>query len=56
MTNCLETPWRRWEDGIRKDVKEIGWGLEWIKLAQDRDRWWDLVNYFILYASKSTKL
>jgi hypothetical protein len=29
---------RRWEDGIRMAVREIRWG-EWIRLAQDRDRW-----------------
>jgi hypothetical protein len=35
----------RWEDGIRMDLREIGWGgVEWIQLAQDRDRWWALVN------------
>jgi hypothetical protein len=27
----------RWEDGIRRDLREIGWGGgEWIQLAQDR--------------------
>jgi hypothetical protein len=38
---------RRWEDGIRMDliVREIGWGnVDWIQLAQDRDRWRALVN------------
>jgi hypothetical protein len=36
---------RRWEDGIRMDVRDIGWGsVEWIQLAQDRDRWWAVVN------------
>jgi hypothetical protein len=35
----------RWEDGIRMDLREIGWGgVEWIQLAQDRDRRWALVN------------
>jgi hypothetical protein len=35
----LGRPRRRWEDGIRMDL-EIGWGgVEWIHLAQDRDRW-----------------
>jgi hypothetical protein len=35
----------RWEDGIRVDLRETGWGsVEWIQLAQDRDRWWALVN------------
>jgi hypothetical protein len=36
---------RRWEDGIGMDLREIGWGsVEWIQLAQDRDRWRTLVN------------
>jgi hypothetical protein len=38
-------PRRRWEDGIRMDLREIGWGsVDWIQLAQDRDRWQALVN------------
>jgi hypothetical protein len=40
----LERPRRRWEDGIRMDLMEIGWGMDWIQLAQDRDRWRALVN------------
>jgi hypothetical protein len=33
-------PRRRWEDGIRMDIRDIGWGsVDWIQLAQDRDRW-----------------
>jgi hypothetical protein len=33
-------PRRRWEDGIRIDLREIGlWSVDWIRLAQDRDRW-----------------
>jgi hypothetical protein len=41
----LGRPRRRWEDGIRIDLEEIGWGgVEWIHLAQDRDRWRALVN------------
>jgi hypothetical protein len=36
---------RRWKDGIRMDLREIGLGsVEWIQLAQDRDRWRALVN------------
>jgi hypothetical protein len=36
----LGGPRRRWEDEIRMDLREIGWGsVEWIQLAQDRDRW-----------------
>jgi hypothetical protein len=41
----LGRPRRGWEDGIRMDLREIGWGsVDWIKLTQDRDRWRDLVN------------
>jgi hypothetical protein len=41
----LERPRRRWEDGIKMDLGETGWGgVEWIQLAQDRDRWRAVVN------------
>jgi hypothetical protein len=41
----LGRPRRRWEDGIRMDLREIVWGsVEWIQLAQDRDRWRALVS------------
>jgi hypothetical protein len=41
----LGRPRRRWEDNIRMDVREIGWGgMDWIDLAQDRDQWRALVN------------
>jgi hypothetical protein len=42
----LGRPTRRWEDGIKMDLREIGWGggMEWIQLAQDRDRWVAVVN------------
>jgi len=40
--------WRprcRWEDNIKLDLREVGFeGIYWIELAQDRDRWWELVN------------
>jgi len=36
---------RRWEDHITKDLQEVGCGgMDWIDLAQDRGRWWELVN------------
>jgi hypothetical protein len=36
----LGRPRRRWEDGIKMDLEEIGWGgVQWIHLAQDRGRW-----------------
>jgi hypothetical protein len=40
----LERPRRRWEDNIKMDLREVGWGgMDWISLAQDRDRWRALV-------------
>jgi hypothetical protein len=36
---------RRWMDNIKMDLLEIGWGgVDWIGLAQDRDKWRALVN------------
>jgi hypothetical protein len=36
----LGRPRRRWEDGIRMDLREFGWGsVEWIQLTQVRGRW-----------------
>jgi hypothetical protein len=42
----LERPRCRWEDGIRMDLREIGLGggVDWIRLAQDRDRWRAVVS------------
>jgi hypothetical protein len=41
----LGRPRRRWEDGIRKDLREIGLGgVDWIRLAQYRDRWRAVVS------------
>jgi hypothetical protein len=41
----LGRPRRRWEDKIRMDLREIGQGsVEWIQLAQGRDRWRGFVN------------
>ena len=35
----------RWEDNIKMDFQEVGCGgMDWIELAQDRDRWRALVN------------
>ena len=49
ITACLKRPlgrpWRRWEDNIRMDLKEIGVNMRnWVDLAQDRDYWRALVN------------
>jgi len=41
----LGRPRRRWEDNIKMDLQDVGCGgVDWIELAQDRDRWRALVN------------
>ena len=41
----LGRPRRRWVDNIRMDLQEVGRGyMDWIGLAQDRDRWRTLVS------------
>ena len=41
----LGRPRRRWEDNIKIDLHEVECGgMDWIELAQDRDRWWEIVN------------
>ena len=41
----LGRPRRRWADNIRMDLQEVGCGyVDWIGLAQDRDRWRTLVS------------
>jgi hypothetical protein len=41
----LGRPKHRWEDNIKMDLQEVGrGGMDWIELAQDRDRWQALVN------------
>ena len=41
----LGRPKLRWEDNIKMDLQEMEFGgINWIELAQDRDRWRALVN------------
>ena len=41
----LGRPRRRWEDNIKMDLQEgVSGGMDWIKPAQDRDRWRALAN------------
>jgi hypothetical protein len=44
----LGRPRRRWEGNIKMDLEEVAWeGVDWIDMAQDRDRWRALVNAVI---------
>jgi hypothetical protein len=44
----LGRPRRRWEDNNKMDLQEVGWGgMDWIDMAQDRDRFRALVNAVI---------
>jgi hypothetical protein len=41
----LGRPRHRWKDNIMTDLHEVGCeGMDWIKLAQDRDRWQAFLN------------
>jgi hypothetical protein len=41
----ISRPRRRWEDNIKMDLQEVRCeGMDWIELAEDRDRWRALVN------------
>jgi DNA relaxase NicK len=42
---AVRTSRRRWEDNIKMDLQEVGCGgMDWIDMAQDRDRWRAVVN------------
>jgi len=44
----LGRPRRRWEDNIKVDVQQVRCGcMDWIDLAQDRDRWQTLLSAVI---------
>ena len=39
----LGRPWRRWEDNIRMDLRELGINTRnWVDSALERDYWWPL--------------
>jgi len=41
----LGRPRRRWEDNIKMELQKVGCGvMDWIEVAEDRDRWRALVN------------
>jgi hypothetical protein len=37
-------PRLRWDDNIKLFLQEFGWGIDWIDLAEDRDRWQPFVH------------
>jgi hypothetical protein len=42
----LGRPTHRWEDNIKTELQEVGVGCEdWMELAQDRDRWRELLDW-----------
>jgi hypothetical protein len=44
----LGRPRCRWDDNIKMDLREIGWGgMDWLDLAQDMDQWRALMNMVI---------
>jgi hypothetical protein len=44
----LGRPRRRWENNIKMDLQEVGYGgMDWMELAQDRDKWRVLMNAVI---------
>jgi hypothetical protein len=43
--SSLGRPRRSWEDYIKMGLQGVIWGgMDWIDLAQNRDRWWVVVN------------
>ena len=50
----LEIPMRRWENNIKMDIREVELGgMDWIDLAQDRNRWQAVVNTIINFHKKT---
>ena len=48
---------RRWVDNIRMDLQEVGCGyMNWIRLAQDRDRWRKLVSVVMRWAGHVARM
>jgi hypothetical protein len=47
----LGRPRRRWEDNIKMNLQAVGLGnVNWVDLAQDRDRWQAVVNAVMILA------
>jgi hypothetical protein len=41
---ALAKPRRRWEQNIKMDLQDLGWGMDWIDLAEVVNRWSAVVN------------
>ena len=40
----FERPRLIWEGNVKMDLREMGWGTDWIDISQDRDMWQTFVN------------
>jgi len=40
----LGTPGYEWQSNIKVDLQDVGWSMDWIDLAHDRDRWQAVLN------------
>jgi hypothetical protein len=48
----VRRPRLKWEDNVKMDLREVGWwggggGIDWVELAQDRDRWRAVVDTMV---------
>jgi hypothetical protein len=41
---ALGRPRHRWEDNMKMDLLEVGWGMDWIDMAEERDMWRAFAN------------
>ena len=51
----LGRPRHKWKDNIKTDLLEVGWDMDWIDLAQNRDSWRSLVN-MVMKLGDSTEI
>ena len=44
----LERSRRRREGNIKMGLQKVGWGMDWIDVAQDRNKWRSLLVYAVI--------